>query len=175
MNEKNIKDLFKKAAEIAKVVPEIMRPMAFSRALDYIINTTSYPEPSRHKERFGRSKHKKHEKVSDKEKVDLADKIIKQLNRTKYPQISILKKVKDRSLMVLKIAQDEFEIDGLTPPQIAEILTKKFRLKTSRQAVHMAMEDAGALVDRMPGSGKAYKYSLMAPGEQHLKKTLKTE
>lgn len=169
MKKEDLKDIFKKASKIASVVPEIMQPAAFNRAVELLLGQ---PPSGEGIKEGGRQTKGRVSKSTRQEKDDIVKNIINKLNRTKYANITKFKKVLDRSLLVLKISQDEFNMGELTPPQIAKILTKKFRLKTSRQAVHMALESAGNLVDRTP-LGKAYKYSIMHPGEEHLNKIIK--
>ncbi|MCK4553005.1 hypothetical protein KAT80_02275 [Candidatus Pacearchaeota archaeon] len=101
------------------------------------------------------------------------------INRTKYPQIYELEKVLERSLFILKIYRDEENIDGLTPSQIAKILTEAFRIKTSGPAVSMALMKAKLEVDRrsktLLGGGKTYVYKLMKGGEEFLEQKLQNE
>jgi hypothetical protein len=68
---------------------------------------------------------------------------------------------------VLKIARDEFSIDGLKASEVAKVLTDKFRLRTTRQRVGQVLDAAGNYVDRLPGSGGA-RYRVMQPGEDFL-------
>lgn len=167
MKSDKLKEIFKKAASIASVVPKNMQPAAFNRALDILYGKTPETKPQ------VESKRKKRPKTR-KPSADTADKTIetlmKKINSTKYPQMKKLKGVKERSLLVLKIAKDSFKIDGLTPPQVAKILTEKFRISTTRQAVGMVLKDSGDLVDRVP-EGSAYRYRIMHPGEEHLAKS----
>ena len=69
--------------------------------------------------------------------------------------------------MVLKIALNEHGVDGLTPAEIATVLTDKFRVSTTSAAVRMALGDATNLVNRLP-RGKGYAYRIMGPGEEYL-------
>ena len=103
-------------------------------------------------------------------------KICSELNRTKYPKMYHLKKALDRSLYILQIAREDFNVGGLLPLQISKILNTVFRIKTSAAAVNMALGKATSYVDRKPikvQGGQGYKYILMHEGEKYVGKTLK--
>jgi len=98
------------------------------------------------------------------------------INRTDYPEIKILKKAKARALLVLKLARDEANSDGLTATQISDILDKLFRLRVTKYAINMALGEETVLVDRKPirtKGGQAYVYRIMAPGEDYLANLMK--
>jgi hypothetical protein len=81
-------------------------------------------------------------------------------------------KIVEKSLVVLKLARDQLGIDGLTSPQITEVLTKKFRVpKVHRQNVSNGLAAATEYVHRLVVNDE-HKYLLMAPGEQHLQEVI---
>ena len=168
MNKDKLKEIFKEAAEIVSKVPENMQPVAFSRAIDILLGEepdTKTPIKKRRKKAPSSKKTK--EKIED----TSVQRILDELDRTKHPIVNDLSDVLDRSLLVLKIAKDEFDIDGFTPPQIAKILTEIFRLPTSRQAVYNRLSKAVKLVDSK-SVGKANIYRIMQPGEKYLAKII---
>lgn len=69
--------------------------------------------------------------------------------------------------MVLQIARTDFGVDGLTPHQILKILSEKFRINTTKNAVAVALGRSLSLVSRQ-SDGKTFKYKIMNPGEVHL-------
>jgi hypothetical protein len=69
--------------------------------------------------------------------------------------------------MVLQIALQDHQVDGLTPSEIAKLLTEKFRLSTTRAAVSMALGKATTLVNRI-SNGSGFLYRIMGPGEEYL-------
>lgn len=69
--------------------------------------------------------------------------------------------------MVLQIALNDHEIDGLTSSEISTVLTDKFRVSTTSAAVRMALGAATDLVNRVP-KGAGYAYRIMGPGEEYL-------
>jgi hypothetical protein len=64
-------------------------------------------------------------------------------------------------LLVLRIGLEEFGVDGLTPPEIKEILSEKFRILKVYNTISMALAGVrGKYVDRVrQGNGYAYKIS----------------
>lgn len=160
----DLKELFKQAAEIAKQVPENMQEAAFHRAVGLLTGEgdgRKPQSPSRRKEKS------RTPRVADSDDQSSFDDLLQQIDSTQYPRVRSAGKVLDRSLIVLQIALRDHRVDGLTPTEIAHILTKKFRLTTSRQAVGMAFKDASNLVDRL-SEGGGYRYRIMAPGEEYL-------
>jgi len=165
MKKESLKEIFKKAADIASEVPETMQPTAFSRAVDILLGEV--PVSTKAIVKKAKSFRKQKEKKED---VSI-EQILQKLDRTKYPVINELDNPLDRSLFILKIAKDEFDIDGLTPPQIAKILTEKFRIKTLRRNVYSYLSKATKVVDSI-SAGKAHKYRIMQPGEVYLNKII---
>ncbi len=153
---KDIEEAIKKAAEIAKVVPESLREAAFNRALDALLGGAS-PRPN-----------KGNKLTSKKDQEHGASGGLRELlNRTAYPQITQALPVLERALYILRAARDDYAIDGLGAAEIASILTEKFRLRTSRQAVTQALDAAGDKVDRSK-KGRNVLYRLMQPGDDYL-------
>lgn len=162
MSDPNLDEIFKKASEIAKNVPEKLQEIAFNRALDELLKKDSGKikgKPS--------TKEKRKEIENDPQIQDI-NFLLKELDRTKYPKVYDASDVLSRSLWILFIAQNEFELDGLGPTDISKILTEKFRIKSSRQAVTYALDAAGNKVDRVSLSGKKPYYRIMQPGEDFI-------
>lgn len=156
-----LKDAFKRAAEIAAVVPEAMQDAAFHRALDQILGS-SEPVVRTHGDR------RRAEGRADKAAAtDPAEQLIDGINRTAYPEIASAAKVLDRALTVLRLAKRDFDIDGLTAPEIAKVLTDQFRQRTSRQAVAQALGAAHTMVDTR-SRGRTTVYRIMQDGEDYL-------
>jgi len=162
-NVPDLKELFGQAAEIAQQLPESMQEAAFNRALDLLLGKT-FPEK---KTREVHPKQKTVEPNQGQAAKDVCGTLLQQIDSTQYPGVRSATKVLDRSLMVLQIALREYSVDGLTSVEIARILTEKFRLSTSRQAVGMALKPASNLVDRV-AEGRSYRYRIMVPGEDYL-------
>ncbi len=167
----DLKELFKQAAEIANQVPESMREAAFNRAIDLL--TEGIPASDKPKKSKGSTARRSTPSASGSPanattSVDdpLAD-LLESIDSTQHPGIGAASKVLDRSLMVLQIALHDHDVDGLTPTQIATILTEKFRVRTTKEAVSMAVSKATNLVNRIP-QGQGFLYKIMSPGEAYL-------
>ena len=173
MEEKELKELFKKAAEIAKAVPEALQQAAFNRALDVLmeqLNNISGKSTSHFnanvRSKLGRRAPQ--EQQAPVENGDPIARLLHSIDRTSYPQILNSTRVLERSLALLRAACDDFNTDGLGCAAIAKILTEKFRLRATRQAVQQALDVSGDKVDRvMLSKGKTY-YRIMLPGERYL-------
>lgn len=161
MSAEDMKKLFKEAAEIAKAVPKELREAAFNRALDAL------SVPGGRQGRTPTSGYSTPSPRQDGAPQDSAATILQDLDRTRHPEVSNAARVLDRALFVLRAVRDDHQIDGLTSPQIAKVLTEKFRLRTTHQAVRQALDAAGDKVDRN-ASGRVAIYRIMHPGDQYL-------
>lgn len=163
----DLKELFKQASEIASQVPVSMQEAAFNRALDMLtLGSTEkiVPTSSSTQQKTPASKPMGKARSSGAETIE---ELLVNIDSTQHPGIAAAPLVLDRALMILQIARTEHSVDGLTPPQIAKILTEKFRLNTSNAAVSMALGKATNLVNRIT-EGQGYKYRIMSPGEEYL-------
>jgi hypothetical protein len=159
-----LKDAFRRAAEIAAVVPESMQEAAFHRALDQILaGQESTADSAAGHSRRGPSTSTARETSPG----DPAKRLIEGINRTAHPEITSATKVLDRALAVVRLASRDFDIDGLSAPEIAKVLTEKFRQRTSRQAVTQALGSAHAMVDTGT-RGRVTIYRIMQSGEDYL-------
>jgi len=107
--------------------------------------------------------------------ADVADNLSNVINSTKYPTMYKLTKALDRALYVLYLVRFDHNIDGLNPTQISKILSVKFRIPSSPNAIGMALMKAGSYVDRRSintAGGNAYQYSIMHAGETYMKQIL---
>jgi hypothetical protein len=162
----DLKAAFKHAAEIAAVVPESMQEAAFHRALDQILGVPT-EEAKALKGSTRRRSAQATPSPAEVESDDAAARLIEGINRTAYPEIASASKVLDRALALLRLASRDFNIDGLTAPEIAKVLTEKFRQRTTRQAVTQALSAAHTLVDT-GRRGRTTVYRIMQPGEDYL-------
>jgi hypothetical protein len=165
--------LFKRAAEIASNVPESMQDAAFRRALDLLLKDEGGEGPHRVTANGGKNTVARQKRVSPTKDSrpqasdDRAAALIAVLDRTAYPQVTDASRLQDKALWLLRIANDEFSIDGLSAPEISKVLKEKFRLTYSRQGVGQALDGANRFVDR-DTSGPVVRYRIMAPGETYL-------
>lgn len=163
-----MKEIFRQAGEIAQQVPESMQVAAFNRALDLLTggadSSTERNQPLGQRETVTRISRPTQTRAKDQSPVAT---LMASIDTTQHPAVASTTKVLDRALMVLQIALRNHQVDGLTPPEIAQLLTEKFRLNTSRQAVSMAISSATTLVNRV-SRGSGYEYRIMGPGEEYL-------
>src|SRR5690606_3593944 len=142
MANEELKKAFEEAAEIAKIVPKELQEAAFRRALDELLGVRSgtsqpsgRPSPSR-TQRKGKEKQEATE-----EDPDGLERVI---DTTKHPQIFDAKRVLEKSLLLLRAANDDYGVDGLTAPEIASILTNKFESKPVAGASRRPLTDPGS-------------------------------
>jgi hypothetical protein len=165
-----IADVTKRAAEIAALVPDHLQEAAFNRAFDRLIgDEPARPRAGSGNRRVRATKARATTGSSDdlQGRDDPAAVLIDSLSRTDYPEVGQAVRALDRALYILRIASEEYGIDGMSAPQIAKVLTEKFRLRVTRQAIGQALDAAGNYVDRVSGKRGAV-YRLMQPGEDYL-------
>ncbi len=161
----DLKELFKQASEIAQQVPANMQEAAFNRALDLLTSNVERVGPGT-SPALPRGVPKR--QPAPQLDAGATETLLNQIDSTQHPGVTSATKILDRALMVLKIALDEHDIDGLAPSAIAKVLTDKFRVSTEGGAVSMALGRATTLVNRVPGSGGGFIYRIMAPGNEYL-------
>ncbi|MEA3207703.1 MAG: hypothetical protein QOE70_760 [Chthoniobacter sp.] len=163
----DFKELFKQASEIAAQVPEAMQAAAFNRAIDLLTGNTPTVLATRESSRSQNSPTKASPTTQGATAAIDVDVLLMELDSTLHPGVGATSKILDRALMILQIAHTEHGVDGLTPPQIARILTDKFRINTKNSAVSMALGGATKLVNRVP-QGNGFLYRIMAAGVDYV-------
>jgi hypothetical protein len=163
MDDKKLQETFKRAAEIASVVPESMHEAAFNRALDALMGTTAPATPP-DAPRGGKAapRGRAEPTITDDPVAALLA-----LDRSKAPEVDAAQGGMGKALALLLVAGRELDIDGLTSQQMATVLTDKFRHRVTRQALNEAMDKAGNRIDRITG-GRATRYRIMRAGEDWL-------
>ncbi|MDF8264336.1 hypothetical protein [Luteipulveratus flavus] len=164
----DMQGLFKKAAEIASVVPPSMQEAAFHRALDLLTGTgSSNAGPAVVKPENPDGRRVEQEGQPSEDSVDGLARVMA-VSRDKATEVDQEKAVLGRSIALLVVASREAGVDGLTAKDLAQILTEKFRHRTTRQAVIMALDNAGNMVDRHKSGTAAAVYRVMRAGEEWL-------
>jgi hypothetical protein len=176
MESENIKKIAEAAQEAVKNLDPDLKGKAFETILSRMLDANiQNPKAKKSRGRLVASK-----QGVTKPKNDICEtNVFKEqtirlqngINRTKYPLMFKLDKALDKALYLLSIAQKDFVVDGLVPSQIASLLTNNFRLKTTANAISMALMDAKTYVDRRPVTirgGSGYVYFIMHDGETHL-------
>lgn len=155
-------DLAKKARDQVQELDEPYRSIAYETILRDLIQEAKREAPAPVK-----SKRKTGSPEAAENPVEAF--LTNPINAAPYSKLfSSRGKIVEKSLGVLKLARDELGIDGLTAPQISEILVKKFRVsKVHRQSVNRDLGAATEFVTRLK-TDDGYKYLLMTAGEARL-------
>ena len=164
MDDKKLQETFRRAAEIASVVPESMHQAAFNRALDAL---TGAPQPSHQPPSDGGTRRTPAREAAKPAKVEDRVTALLAMERSRAPEVDSAEAALGKALALLLVARRELGIDGLTSPEIATVLTDKFRWRVTRQAVNQALDTAGNLVDRTK-DGRASRWRIMQAGESWL-------
>lgn len=171
MDNEKLKEEIQRAKEAVEGLPEPFKSRTYDKIIERILDGT-YGSKSQKKVKSRSSGRKNPTSKED----EMVQKVINDLDRSKYEKIHDLK-VLERSLYLLKIVRDDLSIDGLSPSQIASVLTEKFRVKTTKEAISMSLMKT-SYVDRVPTvnrGARTYQYKLMQKGEDYLKNILESE
>lgn len=164
MDDEKLRAAFKRAAEVASVVPESMHEAAFNRALDALLGVSdSAPQPPAKKT----SSRKLEEVPAPKAAPPDPVAALQAMKRSQAGEVDAADGGMAKALALLLVARRELEIDGLSSQQIATVLTDKFRWRVTRQAISQAMDAAGNRVDRVK-RGRGSQYRIMEAGEDWL-------
>jgi hypothetical protein len=171
MKEDNInelKELYRRAAEIAAEVPESMQEAAFNKAVEHLTGyATVHPSPT-----GGGPTQVPLQPIASQAAAAQLDVNQEdwqsQFNSVGHPEVSEASTVLDKSLHILSIAWRDHGIDQLSPADIATILSEKYRIPAQAGQISDKLgKVAGRLVERRK-VGKGFEYKIMLPGEQHL-------
>ena len=81
---------------------------------------------------------------------------------TKYPSVKKYKTNREKSYFILYVTNSELNIDQLSASEISNILTKKFKITTSTQAVRSALNSrTGSEIDTCEREDGVIVYSLL--------------
>lgn len=164
MADHDLEKAFLEAAEIAKKLPKNLQEAGFNRAVEQLLGKAS-PASGRPRSR-GLSRGRTGETAGARDVSGLVEAI----DRTAYPDVGATRRVGDRALKVLQLADQDHGVDGLTAGEIATILSRKFRLPTKANSVLKALDRETETVDVRSGAGTSRVFHIMAPGEAYLAK-----
>src|SRR2546428_9925113 len=115
-------DLAKKARDQVADLDEPYRSIAFETILQDLIRESKRGEASE-------PKRPKSQKPATSEEGPVELFLTNVVDAGPYTKLFSAKgRLVEKSLAVLKLARDQLGVDGLTAPQISEVLTKKFRV-----------------------------------------------
>ena len=178
MESENLKEKVEAAKKAVEGLDSELKQTAFQTILNKLLEDGRAEKrvPSKRKKSSKKSRDKSSQVNSSKApKNKQALEICEKINRTKYPKMFKMKSSRERALYLLYFVKEDLKIDGLTPSEISTILTEKFRLKATPNAVGMALMNASSDVDRRSciiNGANAYRYHIMHPGEQTIKEKL---
>lgn len=161
MDDKQIAEILRRAEEMTKGTDVNLRPTAFKAVFDMLAGQVG-----------GHVVSQPHIQVQAHNKktplVPTAAGLIDVIDRSKHPEVPQGKKVLDKALLLLKTAH-VYGHEYLSAPEMANILTEKFKVRTSRQAVTQALDGAPTLTNSKP-QGRVVLYAIMQSGEDYLAK-----
>lgn len=160
----DVDDLVKRAAEAAKHAPEHLQEAAFNRAFEALVRAQ---EGKTRSKRSPPSAARRSSKAEASRPSDERSDLLNRLDRTAHTEITDDTKALDNALLVLRAVHEDLGIDGLSAPEIAEILVDKFRCRVTRRSVARALNGAGQYVNRHK-EGQRVIFRLMAAGERYL-------
>lgn len=129
MAGKDLEEALLEAAEIAKKLPRNLQEAGFNRAADELLGKARRVSGQRRSGAAGRDEAGKTADARD------VSGLVEAIDRTAYPNVGATRRVGDRALKVLQLADQDHGVDGLTPSKIATILSQKFRLPTKANSV----------------------------------------
>lgn len=168
----------KKAIEGSSLSEE-EKQSALSKLMDKIIENNSEKGGKPMNKPTSRKSPKKTVKKYDDSTIQVdseKDELVNSLSRSEHNILYKMEKALDQALYLIKKAEEEKEIKGLTPTQISKILKEVFKINKSHHAISMALMKAVTYTDRnkiVVRGSPAYKYIIMHKGEEYLKKTIK--
>ncbi|MEA2640051.1 MAG: hypothetical protein QOF51_1445 [Chloroflexota bacterium] len=152
----SVDDLVARAVTAAEKAPDALREVTFSEVFRYLSGQGAGFEPA------ASTSASKSRKAKEPQGDPLAD-----FDRTKLGELNDDTPALERALSVLRQARDDHAVDDLTAPQIADLLTKTVRIRTSRTTISTALDNAVTLVSRRKVGNKVL-YSIMGAGETYL-------
>lgn len=187
MDTKRIKEIGEELREARIAVesaglPEQYRKDAFNELMKKIIHGGGEIIQKRQASISGKRRNSKIKTTSknvkdETEKIESEiERLVEILSRTKHSVVYKLESAIEQSLYLLKIAEEEGKISGLTPTQISKVLRDVFRINKSPNAISMAMLKAVDYADRKKITAygvAAYRYQIMHKGEEFIKERLK--
>ena len=169
MNVEKLIELAREAERIATEVSDLYRPVLFGKAIEELIKEQSVE----------REKVMAVKSESSSEIVKMGDRSKKLRNIfSNHLDVGHGQRILEKgnspecSLLVLDIADREFGLSELMPPEIAKILSQNLGIAVSPNAVSMALKKVTNLYVRRRGEAKGFAYLLTPAGKEHLKKSL---
>lgn len=165
--DQDLQDLFKRAAAVAESVPAALQEAAFNRALDALLHPNGDTGASSRRDGSSRGSRQPGKARSGDDGGSDPVQTLLTLSRDQAESVDDAEGALGKALALLHVAETKAGISALTAPQIAQVLTTKFKWKVTRQAITQALDRAGKMVDSTTGDG-ARAYTIMQAGVQYL-------
>jgi hypothetical protein len=162
-----LEDVFKRAAAVAATMPPALQEVAFNRALDALLRPGQSNDANRGTGSGGPQRSGPGGTKTESNAGDDAVEALLALPRNLAEEVDDEEGALGKALALLTVAERELGIESLTAPNIAEVLTRKFKWRVSRQAITQALDRAGKMVDSKEASG-GRRYTIMAAGSRYL-------
>jgi hypothetical protein len=175
LDKKGVKDAADKAVALTEEVPEPFKEIAFKVIFENLLNRGMGTEKHLTTEKQIKPAESTPTQLHLPEVSNAGEGVSKIMTAnfdwSKYNYIYKMEPY-DQYLLVIQIARKEFEVDGLTPTEVRDILMEKFRITKRYEAISMALSSLrGKDVDRFQrGNGFAYRISFR--GETRLQNNL---
>lgn len=160
MAKKELAGLIEEAARLAEKAPKHLQEAAFNQAFRALQGDTDEgPPPRRPRSRTRRARGD----ANDGDSGGAAERFVGEISRTDHPEVGRASRLADKAMLILDIANDKLGADGLTPAEISDILSKKFRLAGRPNSIRMALVRETESVDDREG-----RFHIMAGGEERV-------
>lgn len=163
----DLKGVIAEALDLAKAAPDNLQEAVFNRAFDALRGADSPPPTARQLSRSTKPATRKTPPSEAGNQPGPATPVHELFDSTQHHEVIDATSMLDRCLWVIRIAKDEYGVDGLTPPEIVNVLTEAFRIPTVRQVVTPPLKAAARYVKREQ-AGRGYRYRIMRGGEDYL-------
>jgi len=154
MEKEKLEKIIAKAYELSQVLPDLnvdYKLVVFEVIFKELLKNSLLMDTSKKKPKSPLKEVEiitENELEANKKKLEKDIETLKKIDRTKYPRMFKLKKSLNLSIYLLKIAKEDFEIDGLIPSQIVEILKDRFQINLKGTTISMALFRATKYVNR---------------------------
>lgn len=170
MKTETVKQAIQNAAELAESAPDSFKKEAFQVILTTLLNNLDID--NKQEQKVVSVRKPAANKTYENRELMLKDILGTNIDFSAYDTIIESGTWVDKSLMILKVVEDEFGIGGLTVNELASIMKDKLRLSsvyTSNISRDLAEANQLALRNK-EGKGKRFIYSLSRNGDDYLKK-----
>lgn len=163
MESEYLAKVIKQASDFAEIAPEKYRKETYQAVLNSLLFQTESSDPS---QGTGEKRWKEIPSFTTREKM-LETITSTNIDFSKYNEILKTGTWVERSLVVISAVEDNFQVNGLTIPEISSIMKNNLGV-SSVQVTNLSRDLATSDLVSRSKEGRAYKYTLNADGQKHL-------